>query len=103
MRSFEEYKEQYPDWSDDQIWTAISIEMEAEKAINEGGTDVNIDDPDVWNRIIRGAGEWLQVALPKIFEKVKQWFSSLMSRIGNWAKEYLNVDSILNWLSSLWD
>lgn len=87
MEQYEKYKQKHPDWTDEQIWTAISVDMQADKVIEEAGADIDQNDPDIMEAIIRGAMEWLDEALPIIFEKVKQFFSNLLSNIGSWVRK----------------
>ena len=39
---YDEYKAKHPDWSDEQIWTAISLDMEADVVIENKGKDVDV-------------------------------------------------------------
>lgn len=80
---FEEYKKQHPNWSDEQIWAAISIEMEADNVIENGGRDVNPNDPDLIKKIIIGAQNWLKDVLPDIFAKIAWAFEKLLTSIGD--------------------
>ena len=68
---YDEYKAKHPDWSDEQIWTAISLDMEADVVIENKGKDVDPDDPDVIKEILVGARNWLSEVLPQIFESEK--------------------------------
>lgn len=98
MDKFNIIKEKHPNWSDEQIWTAVSLDMEADRVIEEKG-EVNPDDPDIIEEIIRGAMEWLDDALPMIMEKVRDLFNALLQNIGNWLRkgmEYV-MDFIGNW------
>lgn len=98
MERFDEIKAAHPNWSDEQIWTAVSLDMEADKVIEDKGEDVDPNDQDIIEEIIRGAMEWLDEVLPIIFEKVKVIFQNLLSTIGNWVRkgmeyifEYINT------------
>lgn len=98
MEKYEQMKAIHPDWSDEQIWTAVSLDMEADKVIENRGADVNPNDPDIIEEIIKGAMEWLDSVLPIIFEKVKEFFQNLLSTIGDWVRrgieyifEYINI------------
>lgn len=93
---FEAIKAQHPDWSDEQIWTALSIDMEADRVINEAGADVDPEDPDIIKRIIVGAQNWLRDVLPEVFAKVAEFFSRLILTIGDWVQKGLTfvVDAI---------
>lgn len=86
-QKFQEFKAKHPEWSDEQIWTAISLDMETDKVIEEKGNDVNPDDPNIMGRIIEGAKAWLAAALPYIFEKVKVIFQHLLENIGEWIRK----------------
>ena len=82
-------KAKHPEWSDEQIWTAISLNMETDKVIDEKGDDVNPDDPDIIKEIIIGAKKWLSEVLPQIFEKVRTFFDKLILTIGEWVQKGL--------------
>ena len=100
MEKFDIIKEKHPNWSDEQIWSAVSLDMEADRVIEEKG-EVNPDDPDIIEEIIRGAMEWLDDALPMIMEKVRDLFNALLQNIGNWLRkgmEYV-MDFIGNWFT----
>ncbi len=86
---YDEMKAKHPDWSDEQIWTAISLDMEADKVIDEKGADVNPDDPDIIKEIIIGAKRWLSEVLPQIFERVRNFFDKLITTIGTWVQKGL--------------
>lgn len=100
MEKFDIIKEKHPNWTDEQIWSAVSLDMEADRVIEEKG-EINPDDPDIIEEIIRGAMEWLDDALPMIMEKVRDLFNALLQNIGNWLRkgmEYL-MDFIGNWFT----
>lgn len=93
---FKHIKAKHPDWSDEQVWTAVSLDMEADSVI-DSNKDVDINDPDILKQIVRKAGEWLSTVLPQIFEKVKKLFSQLLDNIISWAKD--NWDKLLQVIS----
>ena len=100
MEKIDIIKEKHPNWSDEQIWSAVSLDMEADRVIEEKG-EINPDDPDIIEEIIRGAMEWLDDALPMIMEKVRDLFNALLQNIGNWLRkgmEYV-MDFIGNWFT----
>ena len=86
---YNELKAKHPDWSDEQIWTAISLDMEADKTIEDKGADVSPDDPDIIKSILEGAKNWLKEVLPQVFEKVAKFFDNLLENIGTWVKKGL--------------
>ncbi|MBO7211972.1 MAG: hypothetical protein J6V44_13365 [Methanobrevibacter sp.] len=83
------YKKEHPEWSDEQIWTAISIDMQTAKTFRDGGYDVDINQPDVVEKILVGARNWLSTALPQIFQKVKDLFNNLINTIASWVQRGL--------------
>lgn len=89
-QKYEEFKAKHPDWSDEQIWTAISLDMQADSVIERKGENINPEDPDIIEEIIRGAMEWLDSVLPIIFEKVKNFFHRLLANLGEWLRKGLN-------------
>ena len=86
---YNEIKAKHPDWSDEQIWTAISLDMEADNVIENKGADVDPNDPDIIKEIILGARQWLSEVLPQIFEKVAKFFDKLITTIGTWVQKGL--------------
>ena len=93
---FNEIKAKHPDWSDGQIWTALSLNMEADNVIENAGDDIDPNDPDIIKEIIVGAQNWLKEVLPNIFAKVAQFFERMISTIGEWVQKGLSyvVDAI---------
>lgn len=93
---FNEIKAKHPDWSDEQIWTALSLNMEADNVIENTGDDIDPNDPDIIKEIIVGAQNWLKEVLPNIFAKVAQFFERMISTIGEWVQKGLSyvVDAI---------
>lgn len=83
---YEYYKQLHPDWSEEQLWTAVSIDEQAKKAVKEGGEDINILDSDIINRILVKAQDWLAEVLPQIFERVKRFFDNVLTTIVSWAQ-----------------
>lgn len=80
------YKELYPDWSEEQIWTAISLDMKTKDVVVNQGGNISIEDNVIMREIIRGASEWLEAVLPDIFEKVKDFFIVLLDKIKDWVQ-----------------
>lgn len=86
---FSRIKAQHPNWSDEQIWTAISLDMETDNVIEERGANVDRNDPIILREILGRAQEWLKEVLPAIFEKVKTLFVQIFQKISEWA--------VVNW------
>ena len=84
---FERIKAKHPDWSDEQIWMAVSIDMETDKTIDNKGGDIDPNDPTIWESIISKAKDWLSEVLPVIFEKVKEIFTDLLNHLKVWVIE----------------
>lgn len=84
------YKENHPDWSEEQIWTAISIDMKVKDTVQNKGEDVDINDESIIKAILEGAREWLNVVLPEIYVKVKKFFDEILKNIGRWILKGLN-------------
>lgn len=93
---FNEIKAKHPDWSDDQIWTALSLDMESDNVIEHAGADIDPNDPDIIKQIIVGAQNWLKEVLPQVFAKVAQFFDRMITTIGEWVQKGLSfvVDAI---------
>lgn len=86
---YDEMKAKHPDWSDEQIWTAISLDLEADKVIDEKGSDIDPGDPSIIEQILIGAKKWLSEVLPQVFEKVCKFFDRLITTIGDWVQKGL--------------
>lgn len=93
------YKENYPDWSEEQIWTAISLDLKSKDVVVKNGADVDINSPDIIEQIIRGAEQWLEAVLPQIFEKVKAYFEKLLDHLADIIQQ--KVGDIIQYLISL--
>lgn len=89
------YKREHPEWSDEQIWTAIGLDIKSKEAVKAAGGEINGNDPDIVSRIVCGARNWLESILPDIFEKVKDIFDQILDHIYEWAKEKLE-DILIN-------
>ena len=70
---FDRIKAKHPDWSDDQVWMAVSLDLQQDATI-EQNKDVDPNDPNIWKTIVTKAKGWLQEVLPVVFEKVKEIF-----------------------------
>lgn len=88
-------KAKHPEWSDEQIWTAISLDMEATAVIEKKGDDINPNDPDIFTTIIEGAKKWLELVLPIIFARVKPFFDKLLDNLAVWIKKGWDYVSVL--------
>lgn len=91
---FDEIRRKHPDWSDEQVWAAVSISMEADNTVEKAGKDIDPNNPEILRSIIKGAQEWLKAVLPQIFEKLKALFNQLLARLGEWIQkgfEYIMV------------
>ena len=82
---FDEIKSQHPEWSDEQIWTAVSIRQSADASI-EKDPEIDPHDPKVWSSIISKAKDWLKEVMPKVFEAVKKLFADLLDMLKDWIK-----------------
>ena len=84
------YQKLHPEWSEEQIWAAVSIDMNAAKEINERGNDVSPNDPDLIKAVLDGARDWLREVLPNVFVKVQAFFDKLILSIGEWVQKGLS-------------
>lgn len=84
---FAELKHQHPGWTDDQIWTQISIEMAAYGEIDKAGPNVDQYDGDLIKTVLDKARMWLENVLPDVFNRVSQFFEELLSTISIWVQK----------------
>lgn len=82
---FQQIKNLHPDWSDDQIWTNVSVQMNAQDVISAAGADVS-PTVELIRVILEKAQEWLMEVLPEIFERVAEFFVELLSTLPDWAQ-----------------
>lgn len=82
---FQQIKALHPDWSDDQIWTNVSVQMNAQDVISAAGVDVSPTE-ELLRIILEKAQEWLMEVLPEIFERVAEFFIELLSTLPDWAQ-----------------
>lgn len=87
---YEYYKNLHPEWSDEQIWSAVSIDMSAAKEIGERGNDVSPNDPDLIKAVLDGARNWIRDVLPNVFIKVQAFFDKMIQSIGEWIQKGLS-------------
>lgn len=87
---YDYYKAKHPEWSDEQIWTAVSLDMESDKVIDAKGADVDPNDPDMIKEVLDGARRWLSEVLPDVFAKVAKFFDTLLTTIGEWVQKGLS-------------
>ena len=87
---FDRIKAKHPDWSDDQVWMAVSLDLQQDASI-EQNKDVDPEDPNIWKTIVTKAKDWLQEVLPVVFEKVKEIFAALLNRLKEWIAENVPV------------
>ena len=88
---FERFKAKHPNWSDEQIWTAVSLDMAQDTTIEEKGGDIDPNDADIWKEIVSQAKDWIKEVLPQVFEKVKALFDNIIHQISEWVKKNIPV------------
>lgn len=86
---FKKLKSEHNDWSDEQIWTQVSVMLSAEDTITKQGPNVSLSE-DLLRLILEKAKDWLRNKLPEIFEKVVNFFDDLIDRLPQWAKKGLS-------------
>ena len=91
---FAQLKEQHPEWSDEQIWTQVSVMLSADEAISQN-PHAQPTDVDFIRVILYKAQEWLQDNLPEIFDRVADFLNLLISRLPDWAKNGIQFVGIL--------
>lgn len=83
---YQEIREAHPDWSDEQVWTQVSIRLSGEATISNN-PDMTANDNEIVKAIIEMADRWIRDNLPYIWEKVKDWFANILNNIFDWFKE----------------
>ena len=93
-------KSKHPDWSEEQIKSAIAIELSAGNVVDKAGKDVSPYDPDIMKAVLSGAKEWLHEVLPEIFAKVATFFDNLINTVGTWVEKGLTY--VVEAIDYLW-
>jgi len=83
---YQEIRDAHPEWTDEQVWTQVSIRINGEDAISRN-PNMTANDNDIVRTIIEMADQWIRENLPYIWEKVKDWFANILNDIIDWFKE----------------
>lgn len=83
---YQEIRETHPEWSDEQVWTQVSIRISGEDTISMN-PDMKANNNEIVKTIIEVAERWIRENLPYIWEKVKEWFANILNNIIDWFKE----------------
>ena len=79
---FAQIKKEHPDWTEEQIWTQVSILISAE---NEVANDSNVNPTEEFIKLVlEKAQEWLIEVLPHIFFFFSKFFAHLLERLPDW-------------------
>ena len=85
---YEQVKRTNPTWTDEQIWSQVSVMISSEEAISSEGPNC-VMSQDLLRIILEKAKDWLFNVLPEIFEKVYTYIDNLISNLPDWAKDGL--------------
>ena len=85
---YEQVKRTNPTWTDEQIWSQVSVMISSEEAISSEGPNC-VMSQDLLRNILEKAKDWLFNVLPEIFEKVYTYIDNLISNLPDWAKDGL--------------
>ena len=83
---FKKVSAEHPEWTAEQVWSKVAIEIQADEAI-ENNKDLDPNDPGIWKSIITKARDWLKEIMPVIYEKVKEIFSTILQKLKEWWDE----------------
>ena len=75
---FKQVKSEHGDWSDEQIWTQVSVMINSADVISGQGPNVSLTQ-DLLRTILVKAKEWMRNTLPTIFGKVVGFFDELLN------------------------
>lgn len=82
---FEQLKSDHKDWSDEMIWTQVSVMLSSEEAISNQ-KDATLTEA-LLKTILEKAKDWLKETLPDLLLKVADFFDDLIARLPEWAKK----------------
>lgn len=86
---FKQVKSEHGDWSDEQIWTQVSVMINSADVISGQGPNVSLTQ-NLLRTILVKAKEWMRNTLPTIFGKVVGFFDELLEQLPQWAKKGLS-------------
>lgn len=79
---YQDIKAFHPDWTENQIWTQVSIRMKAGDMIaTTDPATLEAQKKEIMRIILRQAQRWLHENLPEIWKHVKDFFASLWDNI----------------------
>lgn len=85
---YKQVKEQHPNWTDEKIWTQVSVMIGADDAVLSSDPSTPLEL--LLEIVIKKAEDWLRVNLPKIFAKVAEFFTKLWERLPDIIMRGLN-------------
>lgn len=83
---FNELQKMHPDWSDKQIWAAVSIMLSSDDVISASGPNVTYSE-DLFRTVLEKAKRWLSETLPDIYAEVADYFNELIDNPSDCAKQ----------------
>lgn len=98
--SIEKYQDsnriEHPEWTSDQIDSKSALDLQVDKLIDEGNTDIT---DEVIRLLIRRAQQWIEEHLPYLMERVRDGFEYLYNHIGDWLQKGIQyiADIITNY------
>lgn len=98
---YQDIKAFHPDWTENQIWTQVSIRMKAGDMIaTTDPATLEAQKKTIMRIILRQAQRWLCENLPEIWEHVKDFFANLLDNIVDYVCDSLR-DSWRNFLNNV--
>ena len=85
---YDQVKSTNPTWSDEQIWSQVSVMLSAQDVIDVAGPNCAMSQ-ELLKTVLEKAKDWLFRVLPQIFEKVYKYIDNLIENLPDWAKEGL--------------
>lgn len=83
-------RQNHPDWNEEQLGLKSALDIQADEMFNEN-PDVTFTE-EFLRLLLRRTEQWIEEHLPELFEKLKDVFSALLGKIGEWLMnglEYL--------------
>lgn len=82
----EEYRYQqrkHPNWDHKKLMVKVGFSDKVDEIVDKNGGDVDPNDRDVMEELVKGVGNWLKRTLPRIWNGVKELFSNILTSIVN--------------------
>lgn len=84
---FQECKKNHPNWSNEKVWTFVSLTFACDDVIGSSSSDVSFSE-NLLESVLDKAKKWLLENVPMAHENVADIFAELKNNSSEWTKHY---------------